>query len=202
MLFGFTGSEGCLLFCIASIKLLNLLGIIIHPDKSIFLPKQEITFLGFNVNSQKMEITFTDTKKETFKACCSELLHKNNQTIIYVAKVIGLMTSILPGVKYGAAYYKYLEQDKTNALKISKGYFDAMMILSPQSKIDVQWWYNNINCSKNNITKSEPVIEISSYASSFEWGSLYNNIPTGGYLTFMKWNTILMLRNFWQHSFP
>ena len=67
MLFGFTGSEGCLLFCIASIKLLNLLGIIIHPDKSIFLPKQEITFLGFNVNSQKMEITFTDTKKEILK---------------------------------------------------------------------------------------------------------------------------------------
>ena len=105
MLFGFTGSEGCLLFCIASIKLLNLLGIIIDPDKSIFLPKQEITFLGLNVNPQKMEITFTDTKKETFKACCSELFHKNNQTIRYVAKVIGLMTSILPGVKYGAAYY-------------------------------------------------------------------------------------------------
>ena len=30
------------------------------------------------------------------------------------------MTSSLPVVKYGAAHYKYLEQDKTNALKISK----------------------------------------------------------------------------------
>ena len=34
-----------------------------------------------------MEITFTDTKKETLKVCCSELLHKNNQTIRYVPKV-------------------------------------------------------------------------------------------------------------------
>ena len=34
------------------------------------------------------------------------------------------MTSSLPGVKYGAANYKYLEQDKTNALNISKGCFD------------------------------------------------------------------------------
>ena len=59
-----------------------------------------------------MEITLTDTKKETLKACCSELLHKNNQTIRYVAKMIGLMASSLPGVKYGAAHYKYLEQDK------------------------------------------------------------------------------------------
>ena len=59
-----------------------------------------------------MEITLTDTKRETLKACCSELLHENNQTIRYVARVIGLMASSLPGVKYGAAHYKYLEQDK------------------------------------------------------------------------------------------
>ena len=87
-------------------------------------------FLGFNINSQKMEITLTNAKKEILKACCSELLHKNNQTIRYVVKVIGLMTSGLPGVKYGAARYKFLEQDKTNALKISKGCFDAIMVLS------------------------------------------------------------------------
>ena len=88
-------------------KLLNSLAFIIHPGKSISLPNQEITFLAFNLNSQKMEITLTDTKKETLKAyCSSELL----QTIRYAAKVIGLMTSSLQGVKYGAAYNKYLEQ--------------------------------------------------------------------------------------------
>ena len=31
---------------IVSIELLNSLGFIIHPDKSIFLPKQEKTVLG------------------------------------------------------------------------------------------------------------------------------------------------------------
>ena len=34
-----------------------------------------------------------DTKKETLEASCSELLHMNNQTIRYRAKVIGLMTT-------------------------------------------------------------------------------------------------------------
>ena len=52
----------CVKNIIASIKLLNSLGFIIHSDKSIFLPKQEITFLGFNINLQKMEITLTDSK--------------------------------------------------------------------------------------------------------------------------------------------
>ena len=48
-----------------------------------------------------MEITITDTKNKTLKTCCSKLLYKNNQTIRYVAKVIGLITSSLPGGKYG-----------------------------------------------------------------------------------------------------
>ena len=91
------------------------------------------------------------------------------------------MTSSLLGVKYGAAHYKYLEQDKKNALKISlNGCFDAVMMLSPQSINDVQWGYKNINYSKNNIMKSETVIEISSDASSFGWGAVCNSIGTGG----------------------
>ena len=60
------------------------------------------------------------------------------------------------------------------------GCLDAMAILSPQSITDVQWQHNNINCSKNNFTKSEPVIEISSDASSFGWRAVCNNIRTGG----------------------
>ena len=54
--------------------------------------------------------------------------------------MIGLMAANLPGVKFGAAHYKYLDWDKTSALKISKGCFDGMMILSPQSITDVEWY--------------------------------------------------------------
>ena len=50
------------------------------------------------------------------------------------------MAANLPGVKFGAAHYKYLDWDKTSALKISKGCFDGMMILSPQSITDVEWY--------------------------------------------------------------
>ena len=53
-----------------------------------------------------MEITLTDAKNKNLKAWCSELFNKNNQTIRYVAKVIHLMKSSLPGVKYGVATSK------------------------------------------------------------------------------------------------
>lgn len=53
--------------------------------------------------------------------------------------MIGLVTSSLTGEKYEAAHYKYIEQDKTNAPKIYKGCFDAMMTLTPQTIAGVQW---------------------------------------------------------------
>ena len=63
--------DGCIKNVITSIKLLNSLRFVVYPDKTIFLPKRNITFLGFPLLIQK---------GETLKACCSELLHKNNQT--------------------------------------------------------------------------------------------------------------------------
>ena len=110
------------------------------------------------------------------------------------------MTYNLPGVNYGAAHYKYLEQGKTNAITISKGCFDAMMTLS-QSIIDVQWWHNKIYCSKYNFTKCEHVIEISSDEVVLGGELPASMFALEGHLTLTKWNTILMLRNFWQQIF-
>ena len=55
-----------------------------------------------------------------------------------------------------------------------------MIILSPKSITDIQWWNDKINCSKKIITSREPAIEISSDASSFGWGDVCNNIRFGG----------------------
>ena len=41
-----------------------------------------------------------------------------------------------------------LNKIKQMHLRYLKDASDAMMILYPQSIIDVQWWYNNINSSK------------------------------------------------------
>ena len=97
-----------------------------------------------------------------------------------------MIKSSLPGIKYGAPHYKHLGQDKTNAFKIPTGCFTAMMILSPQSLTDIQWWYNKINRFKNNITKGELVFKISSDESSFGWGAVWNNIRTGGTFNLKK----------------
>ena len=61
----------------------------------VYYPSRQIYILTKTVNNifmfsykltKKMEISLTDRKKQTFKVCCSELLHKNNEAIGYVAK--------------------------------------------------------------------------------------------------------------------
>ncbi len=83
------------------------LGFIIHPEKSMFEPKQEIEFLGFLLNSISMTI-----RLPTAKACVN-LLDKGKITVRELAHVIGLLVSSLPGVQFGELHYRKLEINKT-----------------------------------------------------------------------------------------
>ena len=47
------------------------LGFSIHPEKCILTPTQEITFLGFILNSTTMMVYLSDEKKEKLKFLCT-----------------------------------------------------------------------------------------------------------------------------------
>ena len=50
--------------------LLEGLGFHIHPKKSVFLPTQVITFLGFEINTVTMTISLTNAKKNEIRLMC------------------------------------------------------------------------------------------------------------------------------------
>ena len=47
-----------------SFNLLESLGFIVHPEKSLFVPTRCIEYLGFVLNSQSMTNSLSDVKKE------------------------------------------------------------------------------------------------------------------------------------------
>ena len=63
-----------------TVNVLRNLGFTIHVDKSILVPKQEITFLGFVFNSVKMTITLTWIKSKK-SMLCAIVLNSNSHTI-------------------------------------------------------------------------------------------------------------------------
>ena len=92
------------------------------------MPKQNITFLAFNIFQEIRKYHLP--KQEALWLYCQTLQNNPKQTIRYIAQIIGITTYSLPGVKYGGFHYKRFEENKVNALKKSKGSFDAKMLLS------------------------------------------------------------------------
>ena len=74
---------------------------VIHPEKSVLVPSQQMEFLGFLLNSVNMTIRLPPTKAERVQLACQSLLHKSKMSIREVAQVIGLIVSSFPAVQFG-----------------------------------------------------------------------------------------------------
>ena len=55
--------------------------------------------------------------------------------------------------------------DKTGALRLNKGNFDAFMSVSELSRSDLQWWINSARSLHNPVSLSQPEITIYTDAS-------------------------------------
>ena len=66
--------EQCVGNVVDTVVLLDSLGWVIHPRKSILIPTQEIVTLGFMINSVSMSIRLTADKANDLKQACESLL--------------------------------------------------------------------------------------------------------------------------------
>ena len=82
------------------------LGFVIHPVKSVFIPTQEIEFLGFLLNSVFMTIRLPPTKAAHVHTTCQNLLLKTEMTIRETAQVIGLIVSSMLYFRFAVLVFK------------------------------------------------------------------------------------------------
>ena len=172
--------ELCVRNVIDTLSLFHQLGFVIHPDKSVLIPTQSLTFLGFVLDSQSMTVALTGEQAVKVKEACQQLLQEKAITIREVAKVLGLLTSSLPGVLYGPLHYKSLEMDKTQALKSNQGNFDSIMALSGEAVADLKWWINSVEETYKPVKQRETQITMTTDASKKGWGCSVEGTSTGG----------------------
>ena len=122
-----------------TITLFTKLGFHIHPEKSVFIPSQKLTFLGFVLDAIAMTVTLTEEKLQRILSVCASLLKTQMPTIRQVAEVIGILVSNFPGAQYGPLHYCHLERDKYLALVANKGDYGGEMQLSPPALAELQW---------------------------------------------------------------
>ena len=167
---------------VATITLLQRLGFTINPDKSHLFPSQVLIFLGFEIDSVAMTVALTAEKKEKLLTLIDSLLHRRPVSIREIATVIGKIVSSFPGSLYGPLYYRTLELDKNEALKRNRGNYEASMIISEASKLELLWWKNNLPDMKAPIQWPPISMEMSTDASGkIGWGaSIQGILPIGG----------------------
>ena len=123
-----------------------------------------------------MTVSLTQDKIAKIKRLLSCLLENSFCVKIRdVAKVISHLISSLPGVKYGALYYRNLEMNKVAALKLAKGNFDGRMCISHNGISELNWWLCYLDNSFNTIRCSPVDVTLYSDASLQGWGAVMDD---------------------------
>lgn len=110
--------DDCAKNVVDTVRLLDTLRFVVHPEKSVFIPTQKLVFLDFILDSVSMLVYLTPEKALKLKQAATDLFNCKNPTIREVAKVLGLIVSSFPGVAYGPLHYRYL---KPQLLKLANG---------------------------------------------------------------------------------
>ena len=163
-----------------TVSLLLSLGFTIHPIKSVLIPTQELTFLGFVINSRNMTIALTLKRSESLVNLCKELINANLVSIRFLARVIGTLVSCFPAVSHGPLHYRSLERDKITALKFNYGNFNAKMSLNDSSKEELAWWISQENKFSKCIHPPPIDLVLFSDASLEGWGGTDTKSDIGG----------------------
>lgn len=125
-------------------RLLERLGFLLHPKKSVRFPTQKIVYLGFEIDSVAMCLSLPIEKFQNLKRLLSLVARKVESRrpirIRTLAKLIGIMISCVPVLQYGKSHYRSLEHARDEALVASSRNFDASFVCSWDVLMDLAWW--------------------------------------------------------------
>ena len=127
------------------------------------MPTQEITYLGFVINSQTMTIMLTHERKQKLLNACACLLEKKEE------KSQQWPPALARWVLFTTVSYK---KTKNRALSENKGNWERKMLLSEESKNELRWWVENTEEQSAPIYRPNPIIRMKTDSSLTGWGAL------------------------------
>ncbi len=163
--------------------LLTKVGFLLHKDKSVREPTQRILFLGFVIDSTTMCLEVPHEKEIRIRTAVKNLLRdvmtRKKVSIRRLARVIGLLVSVFPAVKYGKAHYRILEGEKLRALGTTRDFNKKCRW--PRSIVtDLKWWKNSRFGWKCSFEMPIPTSTLITDASLEGWGVIWDGVELFG----------------------
>lgn len=162
-----------------SIKLIKSLGFIVNEEKSALIPSTTCKFLGFIIDSQKLQILLPKEKRINIYLQLQTMMNLKRCKIRKFAQLVGTLISACPAIEYGMLYTKELERTKFLNLKNDNDY-DKYMTLPDTLSSDFKWWLQAIKKSVQNIRTDDYHIEIYTDASTTGWGAACGDRTASG----------------------
>ena len=164
----------------ALIYLLQNLGFIVHPEKSITQPAQRVEFLGMTIDTTSMELQVPGEKIKKIRAEVRSLRDTPNLSARILSRLIGKMTSVAQAILPAPLFYRSLQRDLSLALERGNQQYDVPCHLTQGSKEELEWWLNHLQqWNGKNLIIPQQNISIESDASLIGWGATSNNVQTG-----------------------
>ena len=154
---------------------LETLGFIIHPTKCDWTPKQQQTFLGFLIDTVKMELQLPTDKLRKIRKETKAMIQTSEQRswtpIRKVASLIGLYNSTTQAI-FPARFRTWsLIHDLQSALRQNGNNWNGTMRISSNSIKDLIWWTNNLQqWNGRSLLTETPDVIFESDASDIGWG--------------------------------
>lgn len=163
-----------------TVSLMSDLGFIVHDVKSVIEPVQNIVFLGNHIDSIDMIVYLTESRKQVLLQECRHLRGRQIVKIREVARLVGLIVASFSAVEYGPLFYRELEKEKSKALVLNKGNFDAKMSMTFPMLKEIDWWIENLPSAQRKISHGIPEIVITTDASGSGWGARCDGVCING----------------------
>jgi hypothetical protein len=156
--------------------LLQMAGFLLHENKSVKLPVQRIEHLGFIIDSCSMMLEVPENKEQKIRLAVKNLIRdiqtRKRVSIRRVARVIGLLVSVMPAVLYGRVHYRSLERAKIAALG-GTGNFERRCRWPKWCLTDLKWWRDLSPGWACSFESRIPSIVIITDASLEGWGAIW-----------------------------
>lgn len=173
--------------CAASVEalvaLLEELGAVINKEKSCLSPVQRIEYLGFTIDSAKMEISVPTKKMANLRKAIRSFRKKTHASARDAASVLGKINSIADAVYSSRVQTTALHQFKEKCL--ARGGWDSTLPLQDYRLAlqDCDWWLDNLSdLNGRPLIPPEADLQAATDASDYGWGG-WIRIPSGVILT-------------------
>ena len=163
------------------VTLLQSLGFTINLKKSLLIPTQVITFLGFQIDSMCMMISLLAKKANKILDCCRRLLVSQSITLRNLASLLGLLESSRPAIWRAPLHFRHLQSDLIRGLQMNQESYDASIALSPSARAELAWWLKHtLNANGSPVHLPLPNMIITTDASKKGWGAVHQSLQTNG----------------------